>query len=330
MEENDNLPKKLCDSCIIQLNVAYSLKKSAVQSDIRLRQYIIENGLLPIQGTTCINNISIVRPTEIILPNRIENPIQAIHSTSADRQQKHVNPIQSEPPSVRFPLIPLMIKEEPIDYEEIMSDITVDTENGVDTQSNRSSSTNNITPINGRRKDTPLPPNLMVAVNPTFFNDAENSDDDYLNSLQKTPQSTNRSINNKKKSQNSPIVRTSPRTNNVSTQSATTSESSPSCRQVPGTMISKNNKTSKYSTTQKKLTFSVNELKRLQVVMTEKFSAKILEDSSRRITRKSNADQSQIENDKRRKTSFTASPKSKKQKIQNTKLHFQKPTRISV
>lgn len=50
IHETDCLPEMICDSCIVQLNVAYNFKKRAIESDSKLRQYIIEKGIGPIDN----------------------------------------------------------------------------------------------------------------------------------------------------------------------------------------------------------------------------------------------------------------------------------------
>ncbi|XP_055609830.1 uncharacterized protein LOC129756828 [Uranotaenia lowii] len=45
IDELENLPALICDLCIVQLNVAYNFKRQATDSDTKLRQYMIENGI---------------------------------------------------------------------------------------------------------------------------------------------------------------------------------------------------------------------------------------------------------------------------------------------
>lgn len=45
IDEMENLPPMICDLCIVQLNVAYNFKRQATESDTKLRQYLIENGI---------------------------------------------------------------------------------------------------------------------------------------------------------------------------------------------------------------------------------------------------------------------------------------------
>ncbi|XP_058462452.1 uncharacterized protein LOC131437245 [Malaya genurostris] len=45
IDEMENLPPMICDLCIVQLNVAYNFKRQATESDTKLRQYMIENGI---------------------------------------------------------------------------------------------------------------------------------------------------------------------------------------------------------------------------------------------------------------------------------------------
>lgn len=206
IDENENLPKCICDSCIIQLNVAYNLKKAAVQSDIKLRQYVIEYGVNVTSYTTCINTVSIVRPPGILMASDSNNsPSIVTSATSAIvTTEKQTNASESfeRPP---FAVMPMVIKEEPIDYE-VMSDITIESnaetygENGTNEMARQSNSTTAAaaaaaaaSTIIARRKEkhnTQLASSLMVAVNDkSLLASTSTSDVDYINAYMQTPSS---------------------------------------------------------------------------------------------------------------------------------------------
>uniref|UniRef100_A0A1B0CKS6 ZAD domain-containing protein n=1 Tax=Lutzomyia longipalpis TaxID=7200 RepID=A0A1B0CKS6_LUTLO len=44
ISENDNLPTLICDSCIVELNVAYNFKRQAIDTSIYLQRHMIEIG----------------------------------------------------------------------------------------------------------------------------------------------------------------------------------------------------------------------------------------------------------------------------------------------
>lgn len=335
VDENDNLPKKLCDSCIIQLNVAYGLKRNAVQSDIRLRQFVIENGLMPATTTTCINTISIVRPTEIIMPTRIENSAEAMSSNQSLSAEKQAGRTQ---PERRFAVTPIVIKEEPLDCDGV-SETTVDTENGVDTFSNGSSPANI-----GRRKEASLPPNQMVAVNPSAIAETESSDDDYLNGYLQTPQSSTESP----REHRPPAECSSPRSNNTPRSRASqkthrpprTPRSSP--RNSPKGTQSKGSKHFE-DVLRKTLTVSVTkmasptrELRKLGINMTDRSTetvttprmakAKTIENLSKLIPRVYTSRKSSSKTP----TLSTTISKSKQRKRAQHKISRVKPARISI
>lgn len=176
----------MCDSCIIQLNVAYNLKKNAIQSDMKLRQYMIEYGMSVTSYTTCsINTVSVIRPPQMILPANTSSTSMTITTAKSTT----VNPIpavvQSTVERRPFPVMPVIIKEEPVDYE-VMSDITVDTiTEPYDDRNCRNdrpvaSQLANNTPIQ-QKSSTPLPP-AMVAVNSKslLLTGRNSSDNEYI------------------------------------------------------------------------------------------------------------------------------------------------------
>lgn len=229
IEETDALPKCLCDSCIIQLNVAYNLKKNAVQSDVKLRQYAIEYGMSnPPPYTTCINAVSIVHPTEIIMPSVTETTQQTTiltqTSTSTISSTSSLTPRSVDMVSnpKKLTVMPILIKEEPKDVDDELSDISI-LENGQSRQRQGSSSSISYLSNNGTRNDrdiTPFNANVMVAVNDSSLLRASlNSDKPVqMKSQEKLKSSKSKKVPTKRKSRspktspkNTKRVRTSPR-----------------------------------------------------------------------------------------------------------------------
>lgn len=193
MDECENLPKNMCDSCIIQLNVAYNLKKNAIQSDIKLRQYMIEFGINVTSYTTCsINTVSVIRPPAMLMPATTTSEsvtITSAKSTTVGPAPQMQVQVQTQPHQRPFPVMPVIIKEEPIDYE-VMSDITVETNtealeerlrnqqrngrNGIHSTVSTSSSSN--------KSLTPLPVHSMVSVNgkSLLISPQNSSDSEYI------------------------------------------------------------------------------------------------------------------------------------------------------
>lgn len=173
------------------------MKKNAIQSDLKLRQYMIEFGMNVTSYTACsINTVSVIRPPAMLLPasttsesvtittakSTTVGPIQSMPQPSIQQQQQqqlqpHLPPPPPPPPSTLqnrpFRVMPIIIKEEPIDYDEVMSDITVETNaeafehrnghhrtNGIRSTVSTSSSTNS------NKSLTPLPIHSMVSINP--------------------------------------------------------------------------------------------------------------------------------------------------------------------
>lgn len=64
----ENLPPMICDLCIVQLNVAYNFKRQASESDTKLRQYLIENGIDIIKDTLSLpaSSVAAAIPPPII------------------------------------------------------------------------------------------------------------------------------------------------------------------------------------------------------------------------------------------------------------------------
>lgn len=144
--------------------------------------------------------MAIVRPPGILMPsNSSGSPSITTTTTSAivtttEKQTTTSDPI--ERPS--FAVMPMVIKEEPIDYE-VMSDITIETNNTENYEENgandlmRPSNTAPITIIarQKEKRNTPLVPNLMVAVNDkSLLASSSTSDVDYINAYMQTPSSS--------------------------------------------------------------------------------------------------------------------------------------------
>lgn len=201
VDECENLPKNMCDSCIIQLNVAYNLKKNAIQSDMKLRQYMIEFGINVTSYTTCsINTVSVIRPPAMLMPATTTSEsvtITAAKSTTvgpAPQVQVQTQPLRP------FPVMPVIIKEEPIDYE-VMSDITVETnteafEERLRNQRNGRNGRNGIhstasTSSSSNKSLTPLPVHSMVSVNgkSLLISSQHSTDSEYISAYM---QSSNR------------------------------------------------------------------------------------------------------------------------------------------
>lgn len=130
IDEMENLPPMICDLCIVQLNVAYNFKRQASESDTKLRQYLIENGIdimkdplsLPAPIVTSPppapskTTSSILRPAIAAAP--IPRTIARINSTasSAVLEIRPINqvagPLQQQQQQHQHQLRPIRIKVE--------------------------------------------------------------------------------------------------------------------------------------------------------------------------------------------------------------------------
>lgn len=148
IEENDDLPRLLCDLCIVQLNVAYNFKRQAVENDTKLRQYFIENGITSNQA---------------IIINEAPSLRSSFTASNISQAQPHS----------RFPIVPLIVKTEPSDVDAF-SDIT--TETNVDLERTRfqsvASNTINSSPEEATRRTN----------NSVYSNDRSQSSMVYVNS----------------------------------------------------------------------------------------------------------------------------------------------------
>lgn len=156
------MPQLLCDLCIIQLNVAYNFKRQAIATDTKMRQYIIENGfeLTKNSNNRQVNNLHDVSRMKVI-------------STPS------ISDYQHRPP---FPVMPLIIKTEPFDYD-IMSDITVDTNTEAYTGGgSNENSLSNGTPFPQYNQMSTVPPSMVRLNNIHLLSTANaDSDNEFIN-----------------------------------------------------------------------------------------------------------------------------------------------------
>ncbi|XP_062542576.1 probable LIM domain-containing serine/threonine-protein kinase DDB_G0286997 [Armigeres subalbatus] len=87
VDEMENLPPMICDLCIVQLNVAYNFKRQATESDTKLRQYLIENGIdimKDIRALPAIRAADQIAIPERLLPasNRANQRLNSTSSSS--------------------------------------------------------------------------------------------------------------------------------------------------------------------------------------------------------------------------------------------------------
>ncbi|KXJ80542.1 hypothetical protein RP20_CCG024558 [Aedes albopictus] len=88
IDEMENLPPMICDLCIVQLNVAYNFKRQATESDTKLRQYLIENGIDIMKDIRALPAVAAIRApptTQTAVPERLlsNRTNQRINSTSS-------------------------------------------------------------------------------------------------------------------------------------------------------------------------------------------------------------------------------------------------------
>lgn len=148
---------------------------------------MIEYGMSVTSYTTCsINTVSVIRPPQMILPANNTSSTMTITTAKSTTVNPIPAAIQSNVERRPFPVMPVIIKEEPVDYE-VMSDITVDTINeAYDDQNFRNgrpvaSQLRNHIPRQ-QKSLTPLPQNSMVAVNSKslLLTGRNSSDNEYI------------------------------------------------------------------------------------------------------------------------------------------------------
>ncbi|XP_055530130.1 uncharacterized protein LOC129721501 [Wyeomyia smithii] len=125
IDEMENLPPMICDLCIVQLNVAYNFKRQATESDTKLRQYMIENGIdimkdpLTFQPSRALNPPVSNRAIET---NRVN---QRVNSVSSSVLEATANTTPSNGSATEPRLLPIRIKVETSDAVEQSSNSTV-------------------------------------------------------------------------------------------------------------------------------------------------------------------------------------------------------------
>uniref|UniRef100_A0A1Q3FW68 Putative mucin 30e n=1 Tax=Culex tarsalis TaxID=7177 RepID=A0A1Q3FW68_CULTA len=132
IDEMENLPPMICDLCIVQLNVAYNFKRQASESDTKLRQYLIENGIdimkdplslpapivtsPPAPSNPTAPTSSILRPAAIVAAPNHSRTIARINSTASSAVleirpvNRNAEPLQQN--AVPHQLRPIRIKVE--------------------------------------------------------------------------------------------------------------------------------------------------------------------------------------------------------------------------
>lgn len=115
IDELENLPPMICDLCIVQLNVAYNFKRQASESDTKLRQYLIENGIDMMKDPLSLPapiiapppaTPSILRPAIVAAPP--PRTIQRSNSTASSSVLEIRSVNRTVPPQLR----PICIKVE--------------------------------------------------------------------------------------------------------------------------------------------------------------------------------------------------------------------------
>ncbi|XP_055377740.1 myb-like protein I [Condylostylus longicornis] len=139
IEENDDLPRLICDLCIVQLNVAYNFKRQAVENDTKLRQYFIEHGITShysVPNSEIPNNSNLKNPTSSSnnntesINNRHNTNISTTNVETASVRSSNFTASNSTPisPTVRrvtnsFPIMPIIVKTEP-DNDILVDDLS--------------------------------------------------------------------------------------------------------------------------------------------------------------------------------------------------------------
>lgn len=180
---------------------------------MKLRQYMIEFGINITSYTTCsINTLSVIRPPAMILPASTTSEsvtITTAKSTTVAPQPQPPPPQPHRP----FPVMPVIIKEEPIDISA-MSDITVETnreafEDHMRNQMNRANCIRSTTSTSSlsNKSMTPLPAHSMVSVNTKSFlmTPHSSSDSEFISAYMPTPSSPSNSEQSKKTVQSKPM-----------------------------------------------------------------------------------------------------------------------------
>lgn len=125
VDEMENLPPMICDLCIVQLNVAYNFKRQATESDTKLRQYLIENGIDVMKDTRPLPAPSVAAGSTVVI--RAITSARTNHrsnsTSSSSVLEVPANPnIASKGPSFQGRLLPIRIKVETPETVERLSE----------------------------------------------------------------------------------------------------------------------------------------------------------------------------------------------------------------
>lgn len=206
IDETENLPQYLCDSCIIQLNVAYSFKRSAIESDIKIRQYIIEYGMT-INQYPLLNSNNLLLPANNFLappspssssggPNgHVSSNDRCVNGSSSGSNSGHADDqssTQAVPERRPFPVMPFIIKEEPIDFETL-SDITIETNTEAFAIDDRTNGRAELTPIANGRNKTPSTSSMVTLNDKSLLISTTRSDTDYISAYLPPPSTSEHS-----------------------------------------------------------------------------------------------------------------------------------------
>lgn len=171
---------------------------------------MIEFGMNVTSYTACsINTVSVIRPPALLMPTSTTSESVTITTAKSTTVGPAPPPppvqIQPQPPQIQtlrpFPVMPIIIKEEPVDYEA-MSDITVETNteafeeqmrnhrtrtNGIHSTTSTSTSIS----ASSNKSSTPLPVHSMVSVNTKslLISAQDSTDSEFISAYMLTPSS---------------------------------------------------------------------------------------------------------------------------------------------
>ncbi|XP_055623983.1 uncharacterized protein LOC129767293 [Toxorhynchites rutilus septentrionalis] len=112
IDDMENLPPMICDLCIVQLNVAYNFKRQATESDTKLRQYLIENGIDIMKDPNSLPTSSTA--TSRAITNQRCNSISSLSVVEVPSNRN----VNSNPQPFAGRLLPIRIKVETPDTAE--------------------------------------------------------------------------------------------------------------------------------------------------------------------------------------------------------------------
>lgn len=163
-----------------------------------MRQYVIEYGM-PLNSPQCL------APTETHRSNSENLLVPANHFNDAPSSLPAINgPNESrsnrDTETRPFPVMPVIIKEEPIDYE-ILSDITIETNTELLNGDDRSHCQSDLTPItngigNRGQSKTPINGSMVTLNDKSLLISTTNADVDYISAYLPTPSASEHSNGN--------------------------------------------------------------------------------------------------------------------------------------